>query len=259
MTGAMNMAMDEALLESVSAGTSVPVLRIYRWSLPTVSIGYAQKYATTVNSVACRELGVDVVRRPTGGRAVLHQDEVTYSVISPDKNEVFPGGILANYRVIAHVLQETLTSAGVEASIFTERSHGLGTAGAEASACFTAPGTTELVFQGVKMTGGAQKRQGAAFLQHGSIPLEMNLEMLFRVLDTEGRISPQEGAQILRKKVGWINRWLNSAMPIDVLENLLIAAFLKAFGLNCIEDVPTLGEMRRCQQLHDEKYCRVGG
>ena len=116
LPGAMNMAFDEALLESVAAGRSGPVLRLYRWDPPAVSLGYGQSLQR-VNLPACRELGLDVVRRLTGGRAVLHHREVTYAVIAPERTAFFPGGVLDNYRVIAGVLLQALQTLGLTAEI----------------------------------------------------------------------------------------------------------------------------------------------
>ena len=99
LQGPMNMAIDEALLESVGAGRSLPVLRLYRWSPPCISIGYAQNGAD-VDHLTLNEHGWDWVRRPTGGRAILHTDELTYSVIAPPDEPRVAGSLLESYRRI---------------------------------------------------------------------------------------------------------------------------------------------------------------
>ena len=118
--GAANMALDEALFRSVQAGISPPVLRLYRWQPATVTLGYAQRGEAQVNWAACRSLGIDVVRRLTGGRAVLHDREVTYAVIASDRQELFGGRVLDNYRVSAHLLQHCLEQLGLPYRAFLD-------------------------------------------------------------------------------------------------------------------------------------------
>lgn len=253
-TGAGNMALDEALLESVAAGRSLPVLRFYGWSPPTVTLGYFQRIEAAVNLEACHSMGFDVVRRITGGRAVLHDREVTYSVISPERSALFPGGILENYRVIARVLQQALDAFGLETALASGRSRGCGDSAAQKSACFTAPATYELLFAGCKMTGSAQKRQGDAFLQHGSIPVELDPVSLFRALDTDHRLSPQAGGQLLARSVGCLNRWLPQPATIAEVEERLLACFARLWDICLVEDVPAAAEQARAEQLAAEKY-----
>jgi lipoyl(octanoyl) transferase len=253
-TGAWNMALDEALLESVASGRSLPILRLYGWQPPTVTLGYAQRLEASVNLETCRRLGFDVVRRITGGRAVLHDREVTYSVISPERSTLFPGGILENYRVISCVLQQTLDSFGLETSQVASRSRSVGHSAAQQSACFTAPATWELLHAGCKMTGSAQKRQGDAFLQHGSIPVELDPQKLFLALDTEQRLSPAAGGKLLAQSIGWLNRWLPQAVTMAEVEERLLACFARMWGAGLIEDQPTSAERTRAAQLSAAKY-----
>lgn len=254
MNGPENMALDEALLDSVAAGDSGPVLRLYRWRPATVTLGYGQRGRGSVNLAACRDLGYDVVRRCTGGRAVLHDREVTYAVISPESSEHFPGGILENYKVIAEVLRQTVASLGLPATLSAGRSRGLGGEGAQQSACFTAPATHELVFRGCKVTGSAQKRRGSAFLQHGSIPVDLDLESLCRALDRGGRLSVAEGASLLGQSVGWLNRWLPEPVTVEAVEQRLLETFAVSLGVRLVTGEPSGGESRRAAALLAEKY-----
>lgn len=253
-TGACNMALDEVLLERVATGRSLPILRLYGWQPATITLGYFQRTELAVNLDACRSLGFDVVRRITGGRAVLHDREVTYSVISPERSVLFPGGILENYRVIARVLQQTLDSFGLKTSLAPGRSRSCGNSAAQQSACFTAPATHELLHAGCKVTGSAQKRQGEVFLQHGSIPVELDPECLFRVLDTEQRISPAAGGQLLAQSVGWLNRWLLQPATIAEVEERLLASIARDWAVCLVEDEPSAAEQDRAAQLVAEKY-----
>jgi lipoate-protein ligase A len=253
-SGVRNMALDEALLESVAAGRSLPVLRLYGWSPPTVTLGYFQRVESAVNLEACRSLGFDVVRRITGGRAVLHDREVTYAVISPEYSPLFPGGILENYRVIARVLQQTFESFGLAAFLAPGRSRGNNSSGAQQSACFTAPATYELLHAGCKVTGSAQKRHGTTFLQHGSIPVELDPQCLFQALDTERQIAPQAGGLLLAQSVGWLNRWLPRPVTIAEVEERLLVSVARDWNVCLVEDEPAAAEQKRAEQLAAEKY-----
>jgi lipoate-protein ligase A len=255
LNGALNMALDQALLEAVAAGLSPPVLRLYRWSPPTVTLGYAPRGPEVVTLAACREPGFAHVPRVTGGRAVLHHREVTYAVISPERSELFPGGIVANYRVIAGVLQATLESFGLATDLSSGRSHSAGKGtGVQSSACFTAPAVAELVHRGCKVTGSAQKRQGGVFLQHGSIPVDLDLEQLFYALDTRGEWSKAEGARLLARKVGWINRWRATPVTVVEVETRLAGTFADRLGIRFESSEPNPAEWLRTCELAAQRY-----
>lgn len=253
-SGAWNMALDEALLASVEARESLPVLRLYRWQPATVTLGYFQHGTDVVNLAACQQLGFDVVRRVTGGRAVLHADEVTYAVIAPDSAAAFPGGIAANYHVIAAVLQTTLAACGLSTTIASARRGGTAGEGVEKSACFTAPALSELVHAGCKMTGSAQKRLNYAFLQHGSIPIEMDLDLLYQALHTGATSSRQRGVATLAKRVGWLNRFLSDPTTVDRVEGLLIEQFARQLQIEFVPDAPTNAELTAASKLLEDKY-----
>jgi len=264
MSGAFNMALDQALLESVAGGGSAPVLRLYRWRPAAVTLGYAQRGSRVVNLNACRELGLDVVRRCSGGRAVLHDREMTYAVIAPEPSEWFPGGVVASYRVIAAVLRETLAVLGLESELALGRRPGADADAdadaddARASACFTAPATTELVHAGCKLTGGAQKRQKGAFLQHGSVPVDLDPARLFRALDTRGRLTAADGGALLARSVGWLNRWLPEPRSVTEVEDCFLDFFARRLDLNLKPDTPTAAEMARAHDLVARQYGNPG-
>lgn len=246
LPGAMNMAVDAALLEAVARRESMPVLRLYRWSPAALTLGYAQK-AAAVDFVACRRLGIDVVRRPTGGRAVLHDAEVTYAVLSPLRTAVFPGGILDTYRIIAGALREALRSLGLEAEFVPGRERG--GEGAEA-VCFAAPSSHELLCQGRKMTGSAQKRITGAFLQHGSIPIDLDLSRLAQLLQ-KGASGEDPETAVLGRKVGWLNRFLPTPVSAHEVEERLVAAFARQLGIVFEESSLSVGEWSEARALEE--------
>jgi lipoate-protein ligase A len=183
---------------------------------------------------------------------VLHDREATYAVISPERSDLFPGGILENYRRIADVLQQALASLGIEASMSPGRRRGAG-AGEASGVCFTAPSAYELVFRGCKVTGSAQKRQGNAFLQHGSIPVDLNVERLYRALNP-GISAPDAAIRRLLASVGWLNRWLKHPVGIGNVEDRLIESFCSSWDIILEDDCPTPEERARAVALCRGKY-----
>ncbi|MGD9374554.1 MAG: lipoate--protein ligase family protein [Anaerolineae bacterium] len=164
--GATNMAIDEAIMLAVIDGASPPTLRFYGWSPPCLSLGRNQPLAD-VDQAACRAAGVDVVRRPTGGRAILHTDELTYSVILPQSDPRAEGGVTESYRRLSEGLLAGLHLLGVEAS----RSLGRKPSGDPSAVCFEVPSDYEIVVGARKLVGSAQWRSKGGVLQHGSLPL----------------------------------------------------------------------------------------
>jgi len=245
LTGAMNMALDDALLHAVAAGHSVPLLRLYRWRPATLTIGYAQNIDAGIDVAACRAAGIDVVRRPTGGRAVLHDQEVTYAVIAP-LGAMFGTSVSDNYRVIADVLQGVLRDFGLPAMLVPGKARGQ----QGRAVCFTAPAQHELLIDGCKVAGCAQKRRGSAFLQHGSLPLELNLAVLQRLLPAVAG----EDRQSRLQNVGWLNRYAEQPLTVDDVEAALIAGFASKLGINFQDSVPSAVETEMAERLCRDWY-----
>ena len=155
------MAVDRALLEAHAAGELVPTLRLYRWSRPTVSLGRFQD-AGDVDFDYCTANGIDVCRRPTGGRGVLHDDELTYAVVVGERDGL-PRGVSASYRVLCAALVEAYRELGIAADL-TSRSRG--TAGA--GACYLHATHADLSLGAAKLSGSAQVWEYGSCLQHGS-------------------------------------------------------------------------------------------
>jgi lipoate-protein ligase A len=173
------MAIDEAMLRARIAGTVPATVRFYGWASPTVSLGYGQPLDGTVDRSACHRLGVGLVRRPTGGSAILHETpagELTYAVVA--RRGDFPGSddVLETYRVLGEGLREGLRRLGVDAELVPlARAR---RAGSTPTFCFARVGAYELAVDGRKLVGSAQRRQGGAFLQHGSLLLDADPERL---------------------------------------------------------------------------------
>lgn len=170
-TAAENMRIDEELLEQARKPGALPVLRLYTWDPPAVSLGRFQRSGTAVNAEACADRGIDIVRRITGGRAVLHNRELTYSIAAPDGDPLFPPDVLGTYRVIARGLLAGLQNLGIPAELVTRTSGhaGLVKKTDRDPSCFSSPSWYEIVARGRKIAGSAQRRVPGAFLQHGSV------------------------------------------------------------------------------------------
>jgi lipoate-protein ligase A len=253
LSGALNMALDEVLLQSVQAGISPPVVRLYRWQPKTVTLGYGQRGARQVNTAYCRDENIDIVRRLTGGRAVLHDQEVTYSVISRQQG-FFSVDILDNYRTIAEVLLHCLKRFELDAEIVGRPAATTSLDAVVQSACFTAPAQLEIVCSGKKICGSSQKRERGSFLQHGSIPVDMDLRQLFCALNTDNAASVEQGAALLGTKVGWVNQFRQSPCTVDEVEMQLMSSFSLLWPVSfCIES-PTEDEMEQACQLARQKY-----
>jgi len=165
--GSWNMAVDEALAEAVDAGASPPVLRLYRWAPPCLSLGFAQPYGAA-DAGFCAAHGIDVVRRPTGGRAVLHHLELTYCVCAPLGRPPFTRDLQAAYQGICRALVAGLRRLGVAAELSGTPESGM-VKPTQAIPCFIGPAAGEVVAQERKLVGSAMRRVGDAILQHGSI------------------------------------------------------------------------------------------
>mgnify|MGYP002721619976 FL=1 len=171
-----NMAMDEALLNFVSRGEIDPVIRFYTWDPATLSIGYFQRLTKEIDIEKVKEKGYGLVRRQTGGRGVLHDKELTYSVIVPESHPKMPSTITEAYRVISQGLLEGFKNLGFDTYFAVPRSkeEREKLKQPRSSVCFDAPSWYELVVEGRKIAGSAQTRQKGVILQHGSI-LQLSL------------------------------------------------------------------------------------
>lgn len=165
--GPSQMAVDEAIQQAVAKGAVPPTLRLYAWDPPCLSLGRNQP-VTEVDREALRAAGYDLVRRPTGGRAILHTDELTYSVSVPLSDPRVRGGVLVSCEELSQGLNRALEILGVDDAAVHRRE---GRPSTPEPVCFEATGAFEIVFDGRKLIGSAQMRRRGALLQHGTLPL----------------------------------------------------------------------------------------
>ncbi|HSB34675.1 MAG TPA: lipoate--protein ligase family protein [Nitrospirota bacterium] len=221
---ACNMASDEDLLARAQAGDVIPVLRFYTWDPPAVSLGRFQNIESAVDPAACKRHGFGIVRRPTGGRAVLHKAELTYSVIARTDNPLFPPDVLGTYKVIAEGLVAGLANLGIAAEIVskTSRLGHLVDRNSKNPSCFSSPSWYEIVVNGKKIVGSAQRRLSHAFLQHGSILIDYDPALEAEVICGGGSA----------ERVTSIRRELRRDVADDEVKRAMLAGFSHALGIS---------------------------
>jgi len=165
------MARDVAMMEAVSEGLAPPTLRLYGWNPPCLSLGRHQG-VEAADLDFCHREGIDVVRRPTGGRALLHHLELTYAVIAPLGRGPLPRALQDAYRLICGALVRAMRAIGVDATLTDGEVNVLLPSPRSAVPCFKAPAGGEVVIGGRKLIGSAMRSHAGTILQHGSILLE---------------------------------------------------------------------------------------
>ncbi len=221
--GVYNMAVDEELLARAQAGAKVPVLRFYTWDPAAVSIGRFQKIEEAVNAGACKRLNMDIVRRVTGGRAVLHSRELTYSIIARTDDPLFPTNVLGTYKLIAAGLLQGLKNLGIPAEMVS-RSHrnaALVKKGTKDPACFSSPSWYEIVVRGRKIIGSAQRRMSNAFLQHGSILMDYDAAL-------EAEVIPGGSGDVVTS----IRRELGGNVSLEEVKQAFVKGFAEALVID---------------------------
>lgn len=177
--GTWNMAVDEFFLEEINKNPHSPILRLFAWDPPCLSLGYAQSH-TPFDLEKIKGLGWDLVRRPTGGKAVLHTDEITYSLIAPSDHWIAAGGVLPSYQRIAAALLSVLKILSVQAQ--AEKTYMGFHEEKDTPVCFEQSSNYEITCQSRKLIGSAQARRPGAILQHGSLPLFGDLNRIGKTL-----------------------------------------------------------------------------
>ncbi|MDP5274587.1 lipoate--protein ligase family protein [Chengkuizengella axinellae] len=256
---AENMAIDEAILIAHSEGKVPPTLRFYGWNPATLSIGYFQK-SEEIDLEAVKNKGIGFVRRQTGGRAVLHDQELTYSMIVSESYPGLPKTVNEAYRVLSQGLLYGFQSLDLRAemvNLATEEEKQK-YASASSSACFDSPSWYELVVEGRKIAGSAQTRQKGVVLQHGSILLEMDIDLLFDLLKYSNPKIKKRLKESFTKKAVAIND-LRRDVSLDSVSLMEVEAAFKAgiskgMDIELEEEQLTSYELELVDQLVEEKY-----
>jgi len=244
---ATNMAVDEAILLEHRAGRVPPTLRFYTWDPPALSLGYAQSLEKEVDVTALKAKGFGLVRRLTGGRAVLHDKEITYSIVVKEDHPLMAGGVLPSYLRVARALARGLELLGIKVEIASGREKVLSQH--TSAACFDAPSWYEITVGGRKLIGSAQTRKGGVVLQHGSLVLRQNVEGLFEVLkfpSPEERYKLQE--KFARRACG-LEEVLGRPVSKEEIKEAIVRSFEELYGLRLLPGKLTPGEEKLVEEL----------
>lgn len=248
--GPTNMAYDEAILESVATGESPPTLRFYGWAPPCLSLGFRQEWAD-VDPGLCKAQGWDIVRRPTGGRAILHVDELTYSVCAPLGEPRVQGSVLESYQRLSLALLAGLRLIGL-APVQAASSHANDdSAGA---ACFDVPSNYEITVNGRKLIGSAQVRKKQAVLQHGTLPLFGDVTRIVGGLRFDNPQQRVQAAAKLAERASTVEQALGRHVSFVDAAKYLREGFAQALNLSFTDGELSTKELDRAQELLSSKY-----
>jgi len=248
--GAWNMAVDESILEHIGRNESAPTLRLYAWDPACLSLGHAQPFSD-VDITRLKQHGWEVVRRATGGRAILHIDELTYSVIAPSNEPRVEGSVLESYNRLA----QALLFAVKELDIPVEMKEGKANENATPNpVCFEVPSTYEIKVNGKKLIGSAQARKKEGVLQHGSLPLTGDLTRICQALVFESESAREEASKRLLERATTVESALGVEISWEKAKQAFIHAFEAQLGLSFESGELSESESRRAEELVKEKY-----
>lgn len=248
---AQNMAIDEAILECHLKGLVPPTLRLYQFAPPAVSIGYAQSIdVKKIEEIRARK--IDIVRRPTGGRAVLHLGDLTYSFIASSRTNtdvkgdqiLLESSVLGAYRQISAGLLNGIAELGIELSI------GLNQATRHQPDCFAATTIADLHYQGKKLIGSAQMRRKQGVLQHGSIILDQPQDLMAQLFGSE-----EAGNNAIRHAN--LYEIAGRPIPLAELQSALKAGFSRAFNVDFFSGVLNQEEISLSEEFRSKYSSRV--
>ncbi len=248
--GAWNMAVDEAILEHAGRGESLPTLRLYAWVPPCLSLGYAQPFAD-IDIQRLNDHKWEMVRRPTGGRAILHTDELTYSVIAPKGEPRVAGSILESYNRLAGALVEAVCNLGLPVEM---KSSDVAEHNMPNPVCFEVPSAYEITVMGKKLIGSAQARRKEGVLQHGSLPLTGNLARITDALAFPDDESRKEAARRLLARATTVESVLGRRVGWNTAAQAFTNAFSIILELTLNEGKLTNSEQARADELVHDRY-----
>lgn len=262
--GAWNMAVDESILEHVARGDALPTLRLYSWKPPCLSLGRSQPFSD-VNINTLKTNGWDLVRRATGGRAILHTDELTYSIIAPQDNIHFSGSILESYRHLAEFLLAALENLGIDVEMNEKRLPKFDKLRKPSRSskkskentnpvCFETPSAYEITVDGKKLIGSAQARQKGGALQHGSLPLTGNLARVTQALSFPDAESRQIAAKKLLTRASTVKSALGREIDWETASKSFTRAFESMLGIRLMPEDLSEAEQSRASELIQKKY-----
>lgn len=248
--GAYNMAVDDAILDSVARGDQPPTLRLYAWSPPCLSLGYAQDESDADLERIAR-FGWGIVRRPTGGRAILHTDELTYSLAMPADHPIAEGDIVASYRRISQALMTALEALGLHPE---SRRREIGEAKQVGAVCFETPSHYEITVGGRKLIGSAQVRRKNGVLQHGSLPLTGDLGRICDALAYPDETARTAAKPNVYARAITLSEALNREVSWHNAAQAVVYGFQTTFNITLQPSTLSQTEHQHTEQLVTERY-----
>jgi lipoate-protein ligase A len=248
--GRWNMAIDQAILQACGEGKSPPTLRCYGWSRPTLSIGYSQDAGRDLDLARCQELGIPIVTRPTGGRALLHDREFTYSIVASVPHPLFPSSLRGAFQEISSALLLALESMGIERIAMAGSSSPRNLQQkVQSPSCFAALNHWEICWGEKKLLGSAQRRLKHSFLQHGSLWNDCDREFIHSLLRFDSRQSADNSLEFHYSHTATLQEICNRLFSADEFSQAMKAGFEKAFPICLIPGELTDYEKKLCERF----------
>ncbi|MFN8379190.1 MAG: octanoyltransferase [Anaerolineae bacterium] len=248
MAGARNMAVDEALLRTIGAGEAPPTLRLYDWQPPTLSLGFGQPLHD-VDETRLEEHGWGLVRRLTGGRAILHTDELTYSITLPIGHRLAQGSVIESYRRISAALAAAAQNLGA-----TTQAERAAERGAASAVCFETPSHYELTVGGRKLAGSAQARRHDGLLQHGALPISGDLGRIVDALAFEDDAARERARARVEARTITLSRAAGRLITWDEVADALTHAVETEFSVCLERGELSTAEATQAVRLESETY-----
>lgn len=251
-----NMALDECLLIWHHKKQIPPTIRFYQWDKPTISVGYFQRASKELALDEIPRQNFQLVRRLTGGRAVLHDKELTYSIIVTEDYPNMPKTVVEAYQILSKGLLLGFQQLGLQASFAIPQTDIEKEAlkNPRSAVCFDAPSYYELVVEGKKIAGSAQTRQKGIILQHGSIPFTMDIDTLYNLfIFPNERIKERMKANFQKKAIA-INDVAPTPFSVEQVQDAFIRGFQQALGIELIPYTLTEEQEAEVTALAKEKY-----
>jgi len=231
--GAFNMGLDEAILNSVAEGRQPPTLRMYGWNPPTVTLGYFQGLEDEVDREACSRAGVDIVRRVTGGGAVFHEAELTYSIVLPESHPLARSSILDSYRALCAGIEEGLALYGLKGEFVP---------------------LNDVLVGGKKISGNAQTRKRGCILQHGTILLDVDVERMFSLLRVSSEKLKGKLIKDVKERVTSLRSQLGRSVELTEAAEVFSKGFATALNVELRKTEPSPSEREEGGRIACEKY-----
>jgi len=232
-TAAANMAIDRAVLVANSEGKVPPTVRFFTWKPPAISIGYFQSLKEEVDLDVCRKLGIDYVRRITGGGAVFHDEELTYSIVIPESHSQIPKNIIESYGRICGALMKGLKHLGIESKY--------------------AP-INDIITGGKKISGNAQTRKAKTLLQHGTILMDLDVDKMFSLLKVPNEKIKDKLIVDVKQRVTSVKQILGEDIRFNEAAEAMKIGFEEEFNVELIDGSLTEEEIELAKKFERECF-----